>query len=151
MWLREFYNFIFTKENNELYAGEAAILPNTTDAVSYAAKKYGADPAKDITMCGQIRFSDSYNGFTPIANALKDVMKCSAQKYMVALNKDAAGSPQYETDEKGDKFLYLGNGETKIAPEYVGEEDSAMPGSAFCTLPYYLNNLEGYIAKYQGK
>lgn len=148
VWIREFVNFIFQKDNNTTFADEAAIIPNTSDALEYAAKKYGLDKDTDVTLCGQIRFSDSYNGFNPIANALKNTIKCSAQKYMINLNRDENGNIGYETDEEGRKFLYLGNGETKVYEEYVGKEDPKYPGYAFCTLDYFLDGLEAEFAKY---
>ncbi|MDD3222837.1 MAG: extracellular solute-binding protein [Lachnospiraceae bacterium] len=149
-WIREFVNFLFQEENNKIYASDAFIIPNTTEALQFVADTYGVDVDKDVTLCGQIRFSDEYNGFTPLAAGLKEAMKCSAQKYMVNLNKDENGNIQYETDETGKEFLYMGNEqEKKIYKEYVGEEDSAMPGYAFCTLEYYLDILEKEFAKYR--
>lgn len=139
VWIREFVNFLFQEKNNKIYATDANIIPNTTDALQSVADTYDVDVDTDVTLCGQIRFSDEYNGFTPLAGGLKDVMKCSAQKYMVNLNKDENGNIRYETDESGKEYLYMGSEEeTKVYKEYVGEEDLAMPGYAFCTLDYYL-------------
>ncbi len=149
IWEREFVNFIFNSKNNRTYAEEAAIIPNVSDALEYVADKYDVDVDTDVTLCGQIKFSDEYNGFSPIANTLKTVLKSSAQKYMVNLNKDADGNIQYETDEDGREFLYMGNGETVVYKEYVGEEDTVKKGYAFCTLDYYLDFMEGEFAKYR--
>lgn len=149
IWIREFVNFLFQEENNKTYAEDATIIPNTKDALEFVADKYGANKETDITLCGQIRFSDDYNGYTPLANALKNTLKCSAQKYMVNLNKDADGNIQYELDESGKEFLYMGNGETTVYKEYVGEEDTAMPGYAFCTLAYYVDLLEEDFSNYR--
>ncbi|MDD3409817.1 MAG: extracellular solute-binding protein, partial [Eubacteriales bacterium] len=149
LWIREFVNFIFKAENNKVYAAEAAVLPNTKDVLQLAAEKYGLNPETDVTLCGQIRFSDTYNGFSPISTALKNVLKGSAQKYMVNLNKDENGNIQYETDETGRRFLYLGDEKTVVYEEYVGEEDSAMPGYAFCTMAYYLDGMEASFAAYR--
>lgn len=148
-WIREYVNFLLQEENNRIYAEEASIIPNTTDALTYVAEKYGADVEKDVTMCGQIRFSDTYNGFNPLSEGLKAAIKCSAQKYMIDLNRDKDGNIQYETDEEGKEFLYMGNGETRVYKEYMGEEDEAMPGFAFCTLDYYLDNLENEFSNYR--
>lgn len=149
IWLREFANFLFDEKNNRLYAEDASIIPNITDALSYVADKYDVDVHTDVTLCGQIRFSDSYNGYTPLANSFKTVMKGNAQKYMINLNKNASGNIQYETDAAGNEFLYLGNGETVIFKEYIGEEDSAMPGYAFCTFEYYMDYLENEFAAFR--
>ncbi|MDD3336297.1 MAG: extracellular solute-binding protein [Eubacteriales bacterium] len=149
VWLREFVNFLFTKENNTVYAQEASIIPNIPEALQYVAKAYGVNVDKDITLCGQIRFSDSYNGFTPVSKGLTSAFKCSALKYMVALNKDADGNIQYQTDDAGRRFLYLENGETMIYEEYIGEEDPLNPGYAFCTLQYYLDALDAQFEKYR--
>ena len=105
--------------------------------------------ADEIVLEGAFTFSDDYNGYTPLANALKNTLKCSAQKYMVNLNKDADGNIQYELDESGKEFLYMGNGETTVYKEYVGEEDTAMPGYAFCTLAYYVDLLEEDFSNYR--
>lgn len=148
-WLREFINFLFQEDNIKQYAENASIIPNSTDALQYVADKYELNVDTDITLCGQINFSSDYNAFKPISNGLVSVAKCNAQKYMVALNKDADGNIQYETDEDGKQFLYLGNGETKVYKEFVGEEDTAMPGFAFCTLQYYMNALEDEFAAYR--
>ena len=43
----------------------------------------------------------------------------------------------------------MGNGETRVYEEYVGEEDVSMPGYAFCTLEYYEDTLEDEFAKYR--
>ena len=149
IWIREFVNFLFQEKNNKIYAENASIIPNTSDALQYVADTYGANADTDITLCGQIRFSDEYNGYTPLASALKNVMKGSAQKYMVNLNRDSDGNIQYETDEDGKEFLYMGNEETVVYKEYVGEEDTAKPGYAFCTLDYYMNLLEDEFSKYR--
>lgn len=149
IWAREFVNFIFHAENNKTYAENASIIPNTADALEYTAKKYNLDVNKDITLCGQICFSDKYNGYTPIAATLKEVMKCSASKYMVELKTDADGNLVYQTDDSGKEFMYMGNGETAVLKEYIGPEDSAMPGFAFCTEDYYVNYLEKQISKYR--
>lgn len=149
IWIREFTNFLFQEENNLIYAEDASIIPNTKNALQYTADKYSADVEKDITLCGQIRFSDEYNGYSPLADALKNVLKCSAQKYMINLNKDADGNIQYETDEDGNEILYLGNGETTVSRDDIGEEDDAMPGYAFCTLDYYLELLEEKFSAYR--
>lgn len=149
IWIREFVNFLFQGENMKKYAEDASIIPNTTDALTHVAEMYDVDVKKDVTLCGQIRFSDEYNGFTPLANGLKAAMKCSAQKYMVNLNKDEAGNIQYEKDEAGKEFLYMGNEETTVYKEYVGEEDPAMPGYAFCTLDYFVDGLEDEFANYR--
>jgi len=150
IWIREFINFLFQEKMNKTYASDAFIIPNTTDALQSVADTYDVDVDTDVTLCGQIRFSDEYNGFTPLADGLKNVMKCSAQKYMLNLNKDEAGNIQYETDESGKEYLYMGNEkEAMVYKEYVGEEDLAMPGYAFCTLEYYLNGLEEQFVKYR--
>lgn len=149
IWVREFINFIFKAENNKLYAEYASLIPNTTDALDVVVAKYGVDADKDIALCGQIRFSDTYNGYQPLANALKVTIKLSAQKYMVDLNRDENGNIQYYIDENGKEFLYMGNGETVVYKEYIGEEDTAKPGFAFCTLDYYMNVLEEEFAKYR--
>lgn len=148
-WGREFVNFILDEKNDKLYANDAAIIPNTKDAFSIAAEKYNLDAQTDISLCGQILFSGTYNGFTPIANSVKEVVKCSAQKYMVNLNKAEDGSIQYEKDEDGKEYLLLGNGTTKVYKEYVGEEDPTMTGYAFCTLDYYADIMEKQFAKYR--
>lgn len=148
-WIKEFINFLFQEENNYTYAKDASIIPNTADALKYTAKKYNVDIDKDITLCGQIRFSDDYNGFTPLSSGLKEVLKCSAQKYMVNLNKDAEGNIQYACDENGRRYLYMENEETKVEEAYVGKEDPAKPGYAFCTLEYYENILEEAFGKYR--
>lgn len=149
IWIREFVNFLFQEENNKIYAENASIIPNTTDALAYTAEKYQVDIDKDVTLCGQILFSDDYNGFNPLSSGLKNTLKCSAQKYMINLNKDNNGNIQFETDENGTEFLYLGNEETQITKEYIGEEDSTKPGYAFCTLQYYIDGLESEFEKYR--
>lgn len=149
IWVREFVNFLFTNENNKLYAADASIIPNTKDALDFVAEEFHIDSAKDITLCGQIRFSDKYNGYSPVSSALKDVMKCSARKYMVKLIRDESGNIQYMTDENGREYLCLDGSETKIYKEYIGEEDAAMTGYAFCTLQYYIDNLENKFSGYR--
>ncbi|MDO5572929.1 MAG: extracellular solute-binding protein [bacterium] len=149
VWIREFVNFIFQPEQNKIYAEEANIIPNTTDAMQVAAKQYGLDAEQDIALCGQILFSDDYNGFDPLAASLVTILKCNAQKYMVNLNLDANGNIQYETDAEGKEFLYLGNGETVIYPESVGEADPAKPGYAYCTFDYFMDDTENEFAKYR--
>ena len=150
-WVREFVNFLFQEDTNKVYAQEASIIPNTTDALQYVSDQYhvDVDVDKDITLCGQIRFSDTYNGFAPLSIVLKNILKCSAQKYMVDLNLDENGAIQYETDEEGQNYLYKGNGEEIVYKEYVGAEDRSMPGYAFCNREYFLNLLEDEFAKYR--
>ena len=148
-WSREFVNFLFQEEQNKRYAEAASIIPNTLDAIQHTADQYHVDAKTDITMCGQIRFSDEYNGFTPLAYALKETLKSSAKKYMVDLDRDANGNPRYQLDEQGREYLYMGNGETTVYRSYVGEEDPMTPGFAFCTLDYYLDLLENKFADYR--
>lgn len=149
IWVREFVNFLFRPEINTAYAEEAGIIPNTTGAMQFAAEQYGLDAEKDIALCGQILFSENYNGFTPLSNALLATLKCNAQKYMVDLNLDEAGNPQYQVDENGREFLLMGNGETVVYREYVGEADPEKPGYAFCTLEYYMENTDDLFADYR--
>lgn len=149
MWLREFVNFVFHEQNNKTYASDAEIIPNTKDAMQYISDTYNVDIEKNVTLCGQIRFSSDYNGYTPIADALKSTLKCSAQKYMINLNKDDNGNIGYLKDDNGKEYLMLGNDETMVYKEYVGDEDEAMPGYAFCTLDYYVNILEENFSKYR--
>ena len=149
LWVREFINYLFQHDTITAYAEEAGVIPNASDAMRFAAAKYGLNVDTDIALCGQILFSDDYNGFEPLSASLLATLKCSAPKYMVDLHLDANGAPQYETDEDGRAFLYLGNGETKVYKEYVGEADPARPGYAFCTLAYYLDNMESEFASYR--
>ena len=102
-----------------------------------------------MTLCGQIRFSSEYNGFSPLSASLRDTIKCSAQKYMLDLNRNSDGSIGYQKDENGQEILYLGNGETAVSKAYVGPEDSEKPGYAFCTLDYYLQLMEQNFSKYR--
>ena len=149
VWIREFVNFLFQHDTITAYAEEAGIIPNTTDAMAFAARQYGLNADTDITFCGQILFSDAYNGFNPLSVALLTTLKCNAQKYMVNLDLDADGNPQYKTDEDGREFLYMGNDETKVYREYVGQADAAKPGYAFCTLAYYLENTDKEFAAFR--
>lgn len=149
IWIREFVNFLFQEDNIKTYAKAASIIPNSQDALRYVADNYGLNVDTDITLCGQIKFSNDYNGFTPLASGLANVVKCNARKYMVDLCRDADGSVQYKTDATGKEYLCLGNGETVVYKEFVGEEDSAAPGFAFCTLTYYLNDLDSAFARYR--
>ena len=149
VWVREFVNFLFQHDNITAYAEEAGIIPNTADALEFAAAKYGLNAETDIALCGQILFSDDYNGFEPLSASLLTTLKCNAQKYMVDLHLDAEGNPGYETDADGRKFLYLGNGETMVYQEDIGEADPAKPGCAFCTLSYYLDNMENAFSSYR--
>lgn len=151
VWIREFVNFMFQPDINKAYAEEAGIIPNTTDAMAFAAEKYSLNAETDITLCGQILFSESYNGYTPVAAALLAPLKCNAQKYMVDLNLDANGSSQPQTDADGKACLLLGNGETLIDLKYVAEADTAKPGWAFCSLEYYLDGAEAEFAKFRVK
>lgn len=148
-WTREFVNFMFREDNMKTYAENASIIPNTSDALEYVAGKYKLNLNTDITLCGQIRFSDSYNGFQPLANWLVTVAKCNAKKYMVSINKDKDGNIVYQKDEKGEEYLLLGNDETKIYKQYIGKEDDNTPGYAFCTKDYFLQSLEKEIAEYR--
>ncbi len=148
IWIREFVNFLFQEKNNKLYAENASIIPNTTDALQYVSNKYDVDADTDVTLCGQIRFSDEYNGYSPIASALTETFKCSAQKYMINLNCDADGKIGYSANEEGKECLLM-DAETEVLTEYVGPEDDAMPGYAFCTMEYYLEFMEKEFAKYR--
>lgn len=149
IWIREFINFLFQKDNIKTYAENASIIPNTADALSYAADKYSLNLDTDVTLCGQIRFSYSYNAYNPIGKGMLTVLKCNANKYMVDLDKDENGNIQYKTDETGKEYLLLGDGKTVVYREYVGSEDEAAPGYAFCTKAYYLEQLETEFAKYR--
>lgn len=147
-WIREFVNFFFQTDMNKLYAENAGIIPNTTDAIAYMADKYGVDKDKDCASCGDIYFSNDYNGYAPLAKVLVDVSKTSAQKYMVPLNKDENGNIQYQTDENGKQYL-MTEGDKKIYKEFIGEEDPSKPGYAFCNIEYYMDELETAFAKYR--
>ncbi len=148
-WVKRFVNFLFEEENITLYADNATIIPNSLAAVQYAANHYGLNQDKDITFCGQIRFSADYNGFTPLAAGILNVSKCNAEKYMIALKKDDDGNILYEKDENGQEILLMGNGKTAVSREFIGAEDPAMPGSAFCTQDYYMDFMENEFAKYR--
>lgn len=147
-WIREFVNFFFQTDMNKLYAENAGIIPNTEDAISYMADKYGVDEETDCASCGDIYFSNEYNGYTPLAKVLVDVSKCGAQKYMVPLNKDENGNIQYLTDENGKEYV-MTEGDKKVYKEFIGEEDSNKPGYAFCNKEYYMDELETAFVKYR--
>jgi ABC-type glycerol-3-phosphate transport system substrate-binding protein len=149
VWIREFINFLFQEDNIKTYARNASIIPNSRDALQYVADNYGLNVDTDITLCGQIKFSSAYNGFTPLADGLVSVAKCNAQKYMVELCRDTDGAIRYKTDEAGREFLRLGDGKTVVYKEFVGAEDPAAPGFAFCTLEYYLDALDSVFARYR--
>ncbi len=149
IWIREFFNFVFDEENNLRYAENAQLAPNVANAIQMIADQYGVDAEKDCIFCGTIRFSDAYNGYSPLSSGMVDVFKCSAPKYMVELVKDESGAVQYLWDDEGREYLLAGDGETKIEKESIGEEDPLRPGYAFCSFEYYMNKLEARFEKYR--
>lgn len=74
-----FMDFLFTKENNELFAKEFNIIPNTEGAFDYIKSLYDI-PENRISQLGQVTFD--YGFYDIISVQLRDLSKGNNPKYM---------------------------------------------------------------------
>ncbi len=103
-WSIRFLDFLFTPENNEIFAEAFNIVPNTKDAFSYISSLYTV-PESRISEVGQVTFS--YGFYAIVKEVLIDLSKANNP-----YSKEDDGTPKYMiaddngkfTDEDGNKF-----------------------------------------------
>lgn len=78
-WSIKFLDFLFTPENNEIFAEQFNVIPNTIDAFSYVKTLYDV-PENRISHLGQVTFSYGFYGV--INETLIDISKGNNPKYM---------------------------------------------------------------------
>ena len=78
-WALEFLNFLFSRQENSVYAKENSIIPNTKDAETYINKTFNMKGTR-VTQLGQVSFD--YVFYNVINKTLVDVSKANAPKYM---------------------------------------------------------------------
>lgn len=99
-WTLEFINFLFTEENNKVFAEAFNITPNTTDALEMISKKYHI-PVENIGQPADVTFG-SYNFYSLIYDSLLNTAKANNPKYM---QPDGAMYPfEYYFDGLKDAF-----------------------------------------------
>lgn len=78
-WALEFLNYLFSKGENEIFAAERNIIPNTSDALDSINRQFktGSD---HICQLGQVSFD--YVFYEVMKKALTDVSKGNNPKYM---------------------------------------------------------------------
>lgn len=109
-WALEFLNFFYTAENNELYAKESNIIPNTQDAIEHISDQY--DIAQDhICELGQVTFD--YGFYNAITQSLMEISKGNNPKYM---RQDAEGNATLY-----DFTYYMENARNYIVEQRNGE------------------------------
>lgn len=78
-WALEFMNFFFTEQYNKEFAEASNLLPNTSDAVEYAAEAFGV-PKEQICELGEVTFDYGFYGM--IVVPMTDIVKGNNPKYM---------------------------------------------------------------------
>ncbi len=79
-WALEFMQFLFTAQNNCLFAETFNIMPNTTDVLDRISKKYDI-PVESIGQPENVTFA-SYNFYNLIYPTLVSTAKANNPKYM---------------------------------------------------------------------
>ena len=78
--LRPNMNYLFTPENNKLFAEEDHITPNTADAFDQIKEKF--DVSEDhISQLGSVTFN--YSFYDNINDTLTEISKANNPKYMI--------------------------------------------------------------------
>lgn len=78
-WTTKFLDFLFQPDNNEIFAEEFNIIPNTKDAFNYIHTLYDI-PDDHISHLGQVTFS--YDFYNIISSTLLEISKANNPKYM---------------------------------------------------------------------
>jgi len=79
-WALKYMNYLFTPENNKLFAEEDHITPNTADAFDQIKEKF--DVSEDhISQLGSVTFN--YSFYDNINDTLTEISKANNPKYMI--------------------------------------------------------------------
>lgn len=78
-WSVRFLNFLFTPENNKLFAGAFNIIPNTADAFTYITDQFDI-PDDCVSHLGEVTFD--YGFYDVIVPHIVDISKANNPKYM---------------------------------------------------------------------
>lgn len=95
-WAIKFLDFLFEPENNELFAENYHVIPNTKDALSLISERFDI-PENHICELGQVTFS--YDFFSEINTCIIDVSKGNNPKYM-----DKDGTALYPLEHYTDEL-----------------------------------------------
>lgn len=93
-WSIRFLDFLFTPENNEVFAEEFNVIPNTKEAFAYIKTLYDI-PEDRICELGQVTFSYDYYGI--VCKTLVNISKANNPKYMQADPKGTVTNSDGET------------------------------------------------------
>ena len=105
-WSARFINYLFQAENNQLFAKEFNVIPNTKDALAYVTKMYDI-PSNRVCHLGQVTFD--YDFYNTVFKDLLEVSKANNPKYM-------------QTNEDGTTSLYP-------LEYYMGHVDESFTGN----------------------
>ena len=78
-WAVKFLDFLFTPDNNKLFAQAFNVMPNTKDVLDYLGKQFDL-PQSRVSQLGQVTFD--YSFYEIIHPVLVDLSKCNNPKYM---------------------------------------------------------------------
>ncbi len=90
-WAVKFLDFLFTPENNKVFAKAFGIVPNTKDAFSYILSSFNT-PDGRISHLGQVTFD--YDFYNTLRAVIVDLSKANNPKYML---DDGAGGLRLKT------------------------------------------------------
>ncbi len=78
-WSMKFINFLFQPENNEIFAEEFNVIPNTNGAVDYIRGVFYR-PDNNISHLGEVTFDYDFYGI--VTKCLVEISKGNNTKYM---------------------------------------------------------------------
>lgn len=121
-WSIRFLNFLFTPENNEIFAESFNVIPNTKEAFSYISSLYTV-PASRISEVGQVTFS--YGFYTAIKDNLVELSKANNP-----YSKDSDGTAKYMVADENGKFTDKDGNKFSMHPfeHYMNELNKSLKG-----------------------